>query len=157
MAENLKTTKLNDGTALSLNMSHNESYCWYDNNEAVYKNTYGALYTGHAKNNSKLCPTGWHIPTDAEWAIFTWSSGWLKETGTTHWNSPNTGATNSAGFTALPGGRRGTDGKFGGMGSSGNWWSASGWNRSIYYNSDIFTNFIEFSNAYLSVRCIKDN
>jgi uncharacterized protein (TIGR02145 family) len=102
MAENLKTTRLNDGTTIPLvndnttwyNMT-TPGYCWYSNNEATYKNPYGALYNWHVVNTGKLCPTGWHVPTDPEWAILTTfiggNAGKLKEKGTIHWQSPNSG------------------------------------------------------------------
>ncbi|MFZ4572381.1 MAG: fibrobacter succinogenes major paralogous domain-containing protein [Bacteroidales bacterium] len=76
MDENLKTTKYNDGSSIPLvtdsiawiNMT-TPGYCWYHNNAAAYKNTYGALYNWYAVNTGKLAPTGWHVPTDAEWTI----------------------------------------------------------------------------------------
>lgn len=86
----------------------------------------------------------------------------MKETGNTHWNSPNTGATNSSGFTGLPGGYRYTDGTFGFIGYSGYFWSSSeysiadAWVRALYYSyanvfRDYFTKGLGFS-----VRCLKD-
>ncbi|MBA4411560.1 MAG: hypothetical protein C0397_19340, partial [Odoribacter sp.] len=76
MAENLKTTKYRDGTAIS-NIMDNPSwkastlgaYCWYNNDAISYKNPYGALYNWFAVNTGKLCPVGWHIPSVAEWTI----------------------------------------------------------------------------------------
>ncbi len=161
MAENLKTTNLNDGTALSYNLSHEASYCWYNNDEITYRNTYGALYTGYARSNSRLCPTGWHVPSDAEWTTLTnWlgllSIGDMKETGTTHWNIPNGDATNLSGFTALPGGSRSSNGEFGGIGTRGSWWSTSGYNRSLSYLDGGIGLFLDFTNSYHSVRCLKD-
>jgi uncharacterized protein (TIGR02145 family) len=74
MAENLKTTKLNDGTDLPNVTDDTEwsaltsaSYCWYDNDENTNKDTYGALYNWYAVNTGKLCPQGWHVSTDEEW------------------------------------------------------------------------------------------
>jgi uncharacterized protein (TIGR02145 family) len=125
MVENLKTTKYNDNTNITL-VSDNANwaalstpaYCWY-NNEPTNKKDYGALYNWHAVNTGKLCPTGWHVPTDAEWTILTTylggesiAGGKLKETGTTHWYEPNTGATNETGFKAVPCGSRSSDGTF---------------------------------------------
>jgi uncharacterized protein (TIGR02145 family) len=129
MAENLKTTKYNDGTAIpkvtdnsSWTANTTGAYCDYDN-DPINSVTYGKLYNGYvlaSTNTKKICPTGWHMATDAEWydlaltidpsaqlIIGTESSiagGKLKETGIIHWNSPNTGATNETDFTALPGG-----------------------------------------------------
>jgi len=135
MAENLRTTTYNDGTAISyaadsaewINLSTG-GYCNYNNTtneEAI--STYGRLYNNAAVHSGKLAPTGWHVPTDEEWkTLITYlgdeAGGKLKETGTTHWNSPNTGATNETGFTALPGGSIGYDAEFGHLGESGCWW-----------------------------------
>jgi uncharacterized protein (TIGR02145 family) len=119
--ENLKTTKYNDGTSILLvteptvwtNLT-TPGYCWYNNDRATYGNTYGALYNWYAvdavSNGGRNDTTGWHVSTDAEWStlplcgpnIGRLSGGKLKEAGTTHWYSPNTGATNESGFTALP-------------------------------------------------------
>ena len=129
MAENLKTTKYSNGdligttTPATLNI-YNEAmpkYQWaYEGNEN-YVDTYGRLYTWWAvTDNRNVCPTGWHVPTDDEWTklvvflggkddgygIWNAAGGKLKEAGTKHWSSPNTGAVNSLGFTALPGGYR---------------------------------------------------
>jgi uncharacterized protein (TIGR02145 family) len=176
LIENLKTTKYNDGTIIPLVEGATEwealatpGYCWYNNNKATYGDTYGALYNWHAVNTGNLCPTGWHVPSDAEWTTLTTYLGGessagdkLKETGTTHWTSPNTGATNETGFTALPGGYRYYDGTFNSIGSFGFWWSASegttnyAWSRYMYYNNST----VDKSNANekygYSVRCLRD-
>ncbi len=138
MASNLKTTHLNDGTAIpnvtadnSWNILTTPGYAWYNNDAATYAD-YGILYNFSTVNTGLLCPTGWHVPTQTEWNTlmsqlggFLVAGGKLKETGTTHWLSPNTGATNETGFTALPGGSRGYIGPFSGVGQSGTWWSSS--------------------------------
>ena len=106
-----------------------------------YYKPYGVLYNwpavmaGSAPSSSLVqgvCPTGWHVPSEAEWAtLITYlgggevAGGKLKETGTTHWNSPNLGATDEVGFTALPGGFRDPGGNFGTLESIGMWWSAT--------------------------------
>ena len=88
------------------------------NNELTHNTTYGALCNWHAVNTEKLCPTGWHVPSDDEWTVLTdyleeiTAGGKLKETGTSHWKSPNTGATNETGFSALPAGIRNFQGYF---------------------------------------------
>ena len=119
MVENLKTTRYIDGTAIPLDTNSSTwgglttpGYCWY-NDSAIYGNTYGALYNWYAVNTGKLAPAGWHVPTDSEWTVLTTylggetvAGGKLKDTGTTYWQSPNTGATNASGFLALPGGFR---------------------------------------------------
>lgn len=139
MVENLKTTKYNDGTLIPLTIDNTAwknlttpSYCWYKNDESTYKDSYGALYNWYSVKSDKLCPTGWHVPSDNEWTILTSylggeaiAGGKLKETGTTHWKSPNTGATNDIGFTALPGGMRWESGTFSSVGFNGNWWSST--------------------------------
>jgi uncharacterized protein (TIGR02145 family) len=112
MAENLKTTKYNDGTAiLTVTDLFNQ---WQNRTTPAYyvcNSEYSALYNWYTVNTGKLCPTGWHVPADAEWTTLidylggaSVAANKLRETGTAHWLSPNTGATNEVGFTALPGG-----------------------------------------------------
>jgi uncharacterized protein (TIGR02145 family) len=160
---NLNTTLYNDGTSISGN------YWCYNNNQSNC-NIYGALYNWYAVNTGKLCPSGWHVPSDAEWTTLVnylggedVAGGKLKETGTTHWQSPNNGATNSSGFTALPGGyRRYPDGQFGLLGTDGRWWSSTqydgskAWYRYIYNNKTIVgKNYIDKGYGF-SVRCLHD-
>jgi uncharacterized protein (TIGR02145 family) len=142
MAENLKTTKNNDNSDIPLVSNRLEwlnisipGYCWYDNDEANNKATYGALYNWFTVNTGKLCPTGWHVPNEREWIKLTdylgganVAGGKLKESGTTHWESPNESATNESGFAALPGGFRFGDGGFSNYGTNGYWWGSSGYN-----------------------------
>ena len=142
LVENLKTTKYNDGSAIPMVTDNaawvylsTPGYCWYNNN-VNYKNTYGALYNWYAVNTGKLAPTGWNVATDADWTILTKylggdsiAGGKMKSTGTIEastglWYSPNTGATNSSGFTAVPAGYR-DHGVFGGIGVEGVWWSTT--------------------------------
>lgn len=175
MASNLKTTKYKDGIAIPLvtdgtawsNLS-TPGYCWYNNDAATNKSTYGALYNGYTVNTGKLCPTGWHVPSDAEWTDLTTylggeavAGGKLKEAGTIHWNNPNSGATNTTGFTALPSGYRNYDDPFGTIGNGGYWWSSSedainAWNRYVSSSSsDVYRNDYSKRNGF-SVRCVKD-
>lgn len=128
---------------------------------------YGVLYNWTAAISA--CPSGWHLPSDAEWTQLIdylggdgTAGGKLKEAGTSHWNSPNTGATNETGFTALPGAYRHLDGKFYDFGSFGYWWSATeygtseAWLRCIHYSySDVFRYNLD-KQLGLSVRCVKD-
>jgi len=177
MAENLKTTKYNDGTAIPLvkddkawEALSTPAYCWYKNDEVTNKNKYGALYNWYTVNTNKLCPSGWHVSTDAEWTTLTTylkgdsvAGGKLKETGTVHWQSPNKGATNESGFTALPGGYRiSYGGSFGYIGNNGYWWSPVKDSSSIasYRYIGYGTNNL-FSTSYskhsgFSVRCVRD-
>jgi uncharacterized protein (TIGR02145 family) len=180
MKENLKTTHYRNGTPIP-NVTNNSTwvgltsgaYCWYNNDYATYGATYGALYNWYAVDNSNgLCPTGWHVPTDAEWTILTnflggqsVAGGPLKGTGTAHWNSPNTGATNSSGFTALPGGERNyVNGNFASIGNNGFWWSSTAhsttnaWSRMLYYHgSSVFRSSTYKRGTGFSVRCVRDN
>lgn len=174
MAENLKTTKFNDGTSISLVTSNKTwseqfkpGYCWYNNNQAMYKNTYGALYNAFTVIEDNLCPTGWHVPNDDEWTTLidyldglAGAGGKLKEKGTNHWKSPNIGSSNETGFTALPGGYRYNDGTFFAIGSYGLWWIDDTDSFISQYLSMAFDNtFVYKSNNYnkngFSVRCVK--
>ncbi|MGB4013081.1 MAG: FISUMP domain-containing protein [Bacteroidales bacterium] len=129
--------------------------------------TYGVLYNWPAAQSA--CPSGWHLPSDAEWTTFTddlggasVAGGKLKEAGTAHWNSPNIGATNESGFTALPGGYRGSDGRFYGVGVSGYWWSSTessttnAWGRRLYCDdSGVGRAGLNREDGF-SVRCLRD-
>jgi len=131
--------------------------------------TYGVLYNWYTVNTGNLCPTGWHVPTDAEWTTLadylggeSVAGGKLKESGTVHWQSPNTGATNETCFTALPGGYRTTAGTFDHIINLGHWWSASEYDTNnacyrdmLYYSSSVPSYDIEKEVGF-SVRCIKD-
>ncbi len=119
MAENLKTTKYNDGRAIPLVTDEKAwkalktpGYCWY-NNDVKNKDIYGALYNFYTVNTKKLCPEGWHVPSDAEWTTMVKFLGdentagdKLKESGNAHWKNFLITATNDFDFTALPGGTR---------------------------------------------------
>ena len=108
------------------------AYCNY-NNDANIAAIYGRLYNWYTVADSRnMCPTDWHVPGDAEWSALTDYIGGLsiagsklKEAGTTHWNSPNTDATNVIGFTGLPAGDRDLDGSFWDLGTHGHWWSSN--------------------------------
>ena len=169
MAENLRTTKLNDGSDIPFVTSNNNwvaltipGYCWYDNDAAKYKNTYGALYNWYTKSTGRLCPDGWRIPSEKDWETLRKATegGRIKESGTTHWKSPNQGATNKYGFTALPGGyRSGSKGTFHGIGSDTYWWT----DKKAIYNVQVGNNAImglflpnNLEQNGHSVRCIKN-
>ena len=171
MVENLQTTKVNDGTAISLvtdatawSNLNSPGYCWYDNNLVSNKIPYGALYNWHSVGTGKLAPTGWRVASDSDWAIlgtFVSSAGKLKEAGTSHWSAPNTDATNETGFSALPGGYRYNYGTYSFLGQYGHWWtsaekdSGNTWNRDMHFNDPtLFRN--NYNKKYgFSVRCIQ--
>ncbi|SEW28418.1 major paralogous domain-containing protein [Chitinophaga sp. YR573] len=170
MAENLKTTRYNDGTEIPLVTEQSAwynlnapGYCWYNND----RNIYGALYNWYALNTGKLCPPGWHIPSDDEWAILiaylggdAIAGGKMKDAGTMHWLSPNTGATNSSGFTALPAGFRGKSGFI--PGSNALFWSSTAFDASDawtrYLQSETIVAGRKNGGMYhgFSIRCLKD-
>lgn len=179
MAENLKTGKYNNGDLigttspanLDLTYATSPEYQWaYEGNESNVTIN-GRLYTWYAISDSRgVCPTGWHIPTDAEWTTLTNALGdetiagaKLKETGFIHWRTPNTGATNATGFTALPGGFRDNDGTFFYLGTYGRWWSITEdqsiyiWYRFMTYTSINVFREHSYKRGGLSVRCLKDN
>ena len=175
MAENLRTTKYSNGNII-LNVSDNTQWSNlsdgalsnYENND-TYVRTYGGLYNWYVVNNvHKICPTGWHVPSDADWTeLITFlggeniAGGKLKETGETHWFG-NISTNNDYGFSALPGGFRGENGFFGNMGDVGFWWSSSevdsesaGYKSMVSWSDGIYsgTNSKKYGK---SVRCIKD-
>ena len=176
MAENLKTTRLKDGTEIAIiadsaiweNLS-TPAYCWYNNDAASFSNTYGALYNAYTVNTGKLCPEGWHIPEKEEWLTLreflgdSLSSGAkLKETGTMHWLPPNKEATNSSGFTALGAGIRYFEGTFASILSYTAFWSASDdgndeeWYTGLYYAETSFISDFRNKKHGFSIRCLKD-
>jgi len=147
------------------------AYCYYNNDSATYAATYGKLYNWYALNDPRgLAPEGWHIPSYAEWTtLFTClggesiAGGAMKETGTSNWLPPNTGATNSSGFTGLPGGTRDQYGvSFGGIGAAGWWWSITENDANTAWSLILLNNFgnLAFTtrdkNFGKSVRCVRD-
>jgi uncharacterized protein (TIGR02145 family) len=182
MAENLKTTKYSDGTSIPLVTDNSAwgalttpGYCWYNNDEATYKDPYGALYNWYAmdaKSNGgkNVCPIGWFVPYDAEWTILTLflggeniAGGKMKSSGTEYWQSPNTDGTNMSGFSGLPGGGRGINNYFYNIGNFGLWWNSSeynteqAWNRSLHFSyggigKDYYSKRFGFS-----VRCTQNS
>jgi uncharacterized protein (TIGR02145 family) len=177
MAENLRTTKYNDGTTIPGVTKASE---WESLTDGAYCNiyntkntdtiaTYGRLYNWYAVNTGKLAPKGWHIPSNVEWAaLATYLGGEsvagykLKETGTTHWKGTNTDATNETGFTALPGGYRDYDGAFSYFAYYGVWWSSTGdgsanaWDYFMSYVYDNLKSLGGHKTDGISVRCVKD-
>ncbi len=176
MAENLNTTKYNDGVVIpnitdGTQWSSLTTGAWshYENDDS-YEDVYGKLYNWHAVSTGKLCPSGWHVPTDADWKKLTdhlgefyVAGGKMKSTGTIYWESPNTDATNASGFTGLPGGERSdVAGIFGNLGKFGYWWSSTeiystsaSMMRLVYTNGGAITGSQEKTFG-LSCRCVKD-
>ncbi len=187
MAENLKTSKFNnfddipfvaDATAWSALTS--PGYCWYNdgiyfNDSSVYVETYGLLYNWYAvdpagNGNRNICPEGWHVPSHSEWLEMvnylggsTVAGGKLKDHGMLYWESPNTGATNETGFTALPSGARNPDGSYNDyLGTNGHWWSTSEFNTDYahfaglgYASSSVLLGNMNKRLGF-TVRCVKD-
>jgi uncharacterized protein (TIGR02145 family) len=145
------------------------AWCYYNNDPATAQ-IYGKLYNWYAVNDPRgLAPVGFHIPTDAEWTTLTTylgglsvAGGKMKETGTVHWQSPNTGATNSSGFTSLPGGQRRPNGEFAYLETMGCYWTASeidathAWLRYLYHIYNLVYGGVDPNTLGLSVRCLKD-
>ena len=190
MKENLKSVHFADGSSIvdgtnagSISGDFLTKYYFnYDNNPANSL-VYGKLYNWAAAVNGAdgsiynqtgvqgACPAGWHLPSQQEWwnlvnylVYDTLAGGKLKETGFSHWNSPNLYATNSSGFTALPGGRRSPTGGFSQKGDRGIFWSCSqtsnpsmAWDLSLYYEegwAGVGSNADK--NFGFSIRCVKD-
>lgn len=119
MAQDLRVTRYRDGSPLSLitdvakwRDAASGAYCWYENDRVGHRAAHGVLYDFHAVADARgLCPAGWHVPSDAEWAALVKylggppaAGGSLKDTLAGHWNRPNLGAKNRSGFGGLPGG-----------------------------------------------------
>jgi uncharacterized protein (TIGR02145 family) len=177
LVENLKSKRYKNGDTLtyikfgkSSNIQQAGGFANY-NNDTANSSTYGRLYNWYAVIDPRgLAPTGWHVPTDTEWFTLTTYlgtdvtsiSGKLKETGFIHWLTPNTGATNETGFTALPGGYRAYTGAFKDLGNYGMWWSTtelnttSAWGRSMYFGNTSVGRGPDQKNSEFSVRCVKD-
>lgn len=175
MAENLRVTKYNDDTDIPQEQGTawenltTPAYCWYENKEDSIGDIYGALYNWFVVNTGKLCPEGWHVPTDDEWTQLIdflggegVAGGMLKEEGTEHWFAPNTGATDEEGFSALPGGYRNYDGLYYSIGNNGNWWSSTeenagnSWYRSMFADVDDVNRQNYLKQRGFSIRCVKD-
>ncbi|MEI7725514.1 MAG: FISUMP domain-containing protein [Bacteroidota bacterium] len=188
------TENLNIGTAIpgSQNQADNgviEKYCAYDNQPNC--DTYGGVYqwsemmnyTGSSTSNPSgrqgICPSGWHVPSDAEFCqvesyldatVLCGSTGWrgtdgggkMKETGNGYWTIPNAGATNASGFKALPGGDRGSSGSFYDLRYYAYFWSATGtktgnaWYRAMSFDNAQVDRHALSENYGFSIRCCKD-
>jgi uncharacterized protein (TIGR02145 family) len=181
LTENLKVTHYRNGDAIA-NVANDAvwknlatgAYCAYDN-QLTSTTTYGNLYNWHALNDSRgLCPTGWHVPSDGEWASLaaflggnSMAGGKLKATGTIEagtglWYAPNMGATNASGFKAIPGGYRINYGTYYSIGNVAYLWSSSdtasvnAWNYVLDANNAEVSRNFNFKTNGFSVRCCKD-
>jgi uncharacterized protein (TIGR02145 family) len=165
MAENLRTSVYSNGDPIPTNVT--ENYQWetlttgawaHYFNDSKYETPYGKLYNWYAVADPRnVCPTGWHVPSDAEWNTLVGfldpsfnpnatgslesgmqseiAGGKLKSTGTNYWQSPNTDANNESGFSGLPGGFR-PHGPFYDLGYDGGWWSST--ENTMNYGPSVF-------------------
>jgi len=189
MDRNLKVTKFPDGTDIQFvhgdldwaalgDNNTDDAYCFCEYDPS---SDYGFLYTYAAAiadnwqhdnaSDQGICPDGWHLPTNAEWTVLTdflggltVAGGKMKETGTSHWDSPNTDATNESGFTALPGGWRDYNaGAISNARKYGYWWSATegstftAWNYYLIFSNASVYNFYYSKSCGYSVRCLRNN
>jgi len=172
---------LNVGTRINGNQNQTDDgiiqkYCYLDDENLC--DTYGGLYQWnemmqYVTNNSTkgICPVGWHLPSNAELIFLTdflggffEAGGKMKATGNTYWAPPNSGATNSCGFTGLPGGYRNDVGQFLDMSFTANFWSSSqveetpssAYADNLYHNATWANKTIPGKILGLSVRCVKD-
>lgn len=175
MAENLDVATFRNGDLIQEVASEVEwiktgippAWCYYANDQ---QNTgkYGRLYNSYAVNDPRgLAPVGWHIPSDSEWTVLSTylggeliAGGKIKET--KGWSFPNTSASNSSGFSAIPSGLRHFEGHFKDFGDIATWWSStksssdSYWIRSANFNSEALTRVGHYGKRGIAVRCVKD-
>ncbi len=174
--ENLKVTKYRNGDPIP-NVTDGSVWAalttgaYYNiGNDSSFVSTYGRLYNWFAVTDSRnIAPAGWHVPTDAEWQTLInylggsfVAGGKMKEAGITHWNSPNAGATNVSGFSALPASYRNYDGNFYGIGGYAYFWSSSekasnyAWSVFLYYDFSDARQFDNYERYGFSVRLVRD-
>ncbi len=175
MKENLKVKRYNNGDLILTSLNSNQwasttegAFTLY-NNSVVNNTSYGKLYNWYAVTDSRrLCPIGWHVPSDADWVKLVdhlggdlLAGGMLKSTSTL-WQVPNENASDESGFSGLPGGNRYFDGNYLNLGGNGYWWSSTefsynaAWCRSLGYFYSNFYRDNYFKRNGFSVRCIKD-
>ena len=161
------TVQIGSQCWLQKNMNYQTGNSWCYENNSANCDTYGRLYDWQTALG--VCPTGWHLPSDAEWTALTTylggdsiAGGKMKETGTTHWLSPNTGATNSSGFTALPGGDRTGNDEFYYVTESAFFWTSSeltstfAYSRYIEHDKNVVNPNANSKTFGFSTRCVRD-
>ncbi len=176
LMQNLKVIHYNNGDLIP-NVTDSTTWgslttgarCYYGNDSASNDSVYGSLYNWYAAHNSNLiCPLGWRVPSDGDWTSLEnflggsiVAGGKLKEAGTMHWLAPNAGATNSSGFTGLPGGMRGPYNSFSTINENGLWWTST--TTGAYAWSRYFWNMYAGVDRNptpkrigMSIRCMKD-
>jgi uncharacterized protein (TIGR02145 family) len=166
--QSYKMVRIGDQIWMAENLNYETpsgSWC-YDNNPENCKQ-YGRLYDWETA--TKVCPVGWHLPSDKEWTTLTTllgdasvAGGKMKCSGSQNWASPNASATNSSGFSGLPGGYHSRyDGAFNFIGYAGYWWSSTWYGNSIarylnYLSGSVPSNHYYDKAFGFSVRCLKD-
>ncbi len=170
MADNLKVTKYRNGQPIPFISDSTVWSQWNSGAYLYYKHDvkHGVLYNWMVINDvRKVCPTGWHVPTNADWDTLAKYLGGNEVAGgkmkaKMHWEIPNTDATNSSGFFALPKGSYGINGSFNGVGRNAYWWTSnengelSAWGREVGYNdAQLFVGHADKRDA-LSIRCVRD-
>ena len=161
------TVDIGSQTWMEENLNYVTVNSWTYNDNPATGDIYGRLYTYDAALTA--CPNGWHLPSDEEWTTLidflggsSVAGGKMRETGTSHWDSPNSGATNSSGFTGLPGGIRSKYGSFEALGYNCVCWSSTeysdtnAWYRILYPDTDQVGQWYDDKTYGFSVRCLKN-
>jgi uncharacterized protein (TIGR02145 family) len=179
MAENLKTSKYNDGTTIPNSKVNSDwakinigSWCYFKN-DSSFNSNYGKLYNGYViissmNGNKNVCPIDWHVPSYEEWIVLIdnlggsdVAGGKMKAIDQT-WGTLNIDANNISLFTGLPGGFRDSISRFSGEGSYGYWWSSTNFNFNLTKRINLygFDGKIHWANSQntkgFSIRCLKD-
>lgn len=179
MAENLRSTRLNDGSLIPL-VEDDESwsklltpgYCWFQNNEGYFRNMYGAYYNWYTVNTGIICPTGWHVPSEDDWKLLKMSLGMsedqatqyfgsagtvegskMKESGTVNWVTESIEANNESGFTAIPGGFRSVGpSEYLWEGVSASWWSSTSREVSVAWTHGVSFDESRISRSDMAIK-----
>ncbi len=176
MQKNLAVSKYRNGNPISTGLTNTQwqsttsgAYAVYSD-QAANNTTYGKLYNWYAMTDARgVCPTGWHVPSEPEWFVLENYLGGIFEAGakmktTTGWTAPNSGATNSSGFTGLPGGYRLVNGTYNHLVSYGYFWTTTAYELDAnftWYHALKFDDTITFRSQFpkragMSIRCLKD-